>query len=92
VSPLATVNGAMVWFHEAKGYGFILTDQGERLYVDREGFLDGAAPVGRCGGLPVELRVEERDGRRVAVDVSLVAEPQTRRARRRSSAIRSARS
>ena len=84
------VRGAMLWFDEAKDYGFIRTDEGERLYVDRAGFVDGAAPVGRCAGLPVELSVGERDGERFAVDVSLVSEEPPRRARRRSSTIRSA--
>lgn len=84
-----TAKGAMLWFDEAKNYGFILTDDGERLYVDREGFVDGAAPVGRCARLPVELRIVERDGERVAVDVVLVTEDAPRRARRRSSGMRS---
>jgi hypothetical protein len=78
----------MLWFHEAKGYGFILSDEGERLYVDRGGFVKGLAPVGRCAKLPVELRVEERDGRRIAVDVTLVPELPTRRARRHRSSTR----
>jgi hypothetical protein len=82
----------MLWFDEAKDYGFVLTDGGERLYVDRAGFVDGAAPVGRCARRPVTLRVGERDGERMAVDVSLVAEESPRRARRRSSGIRSTRS
>jgi hypothetical protein len=79
----------MLWFDEAKDYGFILTDEGERLYVDRAGFVDGAAPVGRCARLPVELRIDERDEKRIAVDVSLVPEEPRRRARRRSSGFRS---
>jgi cold shock CspA family protein len=79
----------MLWFDEAKDYGFIRTEEGERVYVDRDGFVDGAAPVGRCAGRPVELSVDERDGERFAVDVSLVSEQPPRRARRRSSAIRS---
>ena len=74
----------MLWFHEAKGYGFILTEEGERMYVERAGFAGGAAPVGRCAGLAVELGVEERDGQRVAVGVSMVVEERSRRARRRS--------
>jgi hypothetical protein len=78
----------MLWFDETKGHGFILTDEGERLHVDRNGFVDSAAPVGRCAGLPVELGVAERDGQRIAVGVSLVAEKSPRRARRRSSAFR----
>ena len=83
------MKGAMLWFHETKGYGFILTDEGERLRVERMGFIDSAPPVGRCAGLPVELHVAERDGRRIAVGVSLVQEEAPRRARRRSSGLRS---
>jgi hypothetical protein len=79
------VKGTMLWFDEAKDYGFVLTDEGERLYVDRAGFVDGAAPVGRCARLPVALRIDERDGKRIAVDVSLLPEEPRRRARRRSS-------
>jgi hypothetical protein len=83
------VKGTMLWFDEAKDYGFILTDSGERLYVDRDGFVERAAPVGRCARLPVELRVSERDGARVAIDVSLLPDEPQRRARRRGSSIRS---
>jgi hypothetical protein len=79
----------MLWFDEAKDYGFILTDAGERLYVDRDGFVDRAAPVGRCARLPVRLSVAERDGARIAIEVSLVPEQSHGRARRRSSAMRS---
>ena len=82
------VNGKMLWFDEAKNYGFIHTDDGERLYVDRDGFVDGAAPVGRCAGLPVRLSVGERDGRRIALEVALVSEEAPRRARRRGSGLR----
>jgi hypothetical protein len=83
------VRGAMLWFDEAKDYGFVLTEQGERVRVDRDGFVEKAAPVGRCAGLPVQLTVTERDGTRIAVDVSLVPEETHGRARRRSSTIRS---
>jgi hypothetical protein len=79
----------MLWFDEAKDYGFILTNEGERLYVDRAGFVDGAAPIGRCAQLPVELRIDERNGKRTAVEVSLVHEEPPRRARRRSTGFRS---
>ena len=85
------MRGVMIWFHEVKGHGYIRTDEDERLYVEREGFVRGAAPVGRCAGLPVELRVEERGGQRVAVDVSLLDDEPGRRARRRSSPVRTAR-
>jgi hypothetical protein len=75
----------MLWFNETKGHGCVVTDDGERLYVDRAGFVGGAAPVGRCGQLPVTLTVDDRAGERIAVDVLLVAEDHPRRARRRSS-------
>ena len=78
------MNGAMLWFDEEKDYGFIRTEEGERLYVDRDGFVDRAAPVGRCAGRVVQLGVGDRDGQRIAVDVSLVPEVAPRRARRRS--------
>ena len=79
----------MLWFDEAKDYGFVLTEDGERLRVERDGFVDGAAPVGRCARRPVNLSVAERDGERLAVDVSLVVEESPRRARRRSASMRS---
>jgi hypothetical protein len=80
----------MIWFNEAKGYGFIRTDAIERLHVDRDGFVDGVAPIGRCAGLPVRLTVGQRDGEPIAVDVSFVVDDVPRRARRRSSGVRSA--
>jgi cold shock CspA family protein len=85
------MNGTMIWFDESKDYGFIRTEAGERVYVDREGFVDGAAPVGRCAGVPVRLTMAEREGKPVAVDVSLVDEGPQRRARRRTSSMRSGR-
>jgi hypothetical protein len=83
------VRGTMLWFAEKKNHGFILTDEGERIYVDRAGFVGGNAPVGRCANLPVELSVAERDGKRIAVDVSLVEDDPKPRARRRTSSVRS---
>lgn len=85
------MKGTMLWFHEAKDYGFVLTDDGERLRVDRDDFVDGAAPVGRCARRPVNLSAGERDGERIAIGVSLVPEESPRRARRHASSIRSAR-
>ena len=82
------MKGTMLWFNEAKHYGFILTETDERLYVDREGFLNGTAPVGRCARLPVEFNLSERDGKRIAVNVSFVTAPDSERARRRGSTIR----
>lgn len=80
----------MLWFAEAKDYGFVLTDDGERLRVDRVCFVNGAAPVGRCARRPVNLSIGERNGERIAIDVSLVPEESPRRARRHTSSVRSA--
>ncbi len=78
----------MLWFDERRDYGFIRTEEDERLYVDRDGFVGRAAPVGRCAGLAVQLTVSERDGQRIAVDVSPVPEESRRRARMRRSGMR----
>ena len=36
------VQGEMLWFNVDKGYGFIQTQDDERLYVAASGFRDGA--------------------------------------------------
>jgi cold shock CspA family protein len=77
----------MIFFNEADDYGFIRTDEDERLLVRRTGFVEHS-PVGRCGGLDVEFSILEVDGERKAVEVTLVPEKPQRRARRRTSAMR----
>ena len=81
------MQGKMIFFNEAEDFGYIRTDDDERLLVRRAGFVD-AAPVGRCGGLDVEFSVREVDGEREAVEVLLVPEAEQRRARRRQSGMR----
>jgi hypothetical protein len=78
------IKGTMLWFAEAKDHGYIRTETDERLFVDRDGFVEGAAPIGRCAGLPVEFTVSEREGRRVAIQVAPVVAASHGRARRRS--------
>jgi hypothetical protein len=63
----------MLWFDEAGDYGFIFAEDGERLYVDRDGFVERAAPVGRCARLPVRLSASELDGTRVGLACLLSA-------------------
>ncbi len=75
----------MLFFNEEKDYGFIRTADGERIAVNRAGFVDGQAPVGRCAGLPVQLTPTETAEGRIAVEVSMVIEAEHGRARRRSS-------
>ena len=66
-TPLSDANvillmrGRMIWFNEEKGFGFIRTDDGERLYVDRTGFEPDGPPVGRCAEKPVSFLREAAD-------------------------------
>ena len=76
------MHGSMLWFNETKDYGFISTEEGERLYVHGTGFADGARPKGRCAGLPVTFRVTQDGEDRKAEATVLVTEIAPRRARR----------
>ena len=82
------MRGTMLWFDETKDFGFISTEEGERIYVHRSGFQAGEAPVGRCAGRPVELTATDDGAQRVAVEVSMVPDELNRRARRHSSNLR----
>jgi cold shock CspA family protein len=79
------MHGEMLWFDEKKNFGFILTQDDERLYVHRSGFLPGNAPKGRCARTKVSFEREVRglDGVAQAVSVSRVEQAAPRRARRR---------
>ena len=76
------MQGKMLWFNEAKGYGFIEAGTGERIYVHRDAFLDGHAPVGRCKGLAVEFTLAGDEGEYLAAAVSRVPEQEQRRTTR----------
>ena len=86
------LKGAMLWFNEAKGFGFIQTDEGERIRVERDGFVAGQVPVGRCATRRVQLTAIDGESGRLAIDVSFVDEPTGGRARRRSGGRSSSRS
>jgi cold shock CspA family protein len=79
------MRGEMLFFNEDKGGGFIRTEEGERLYVDRTGFLPGEAPEGRCAGLKVDFTRAATLGEHehAAFDVSVVPDFAGGRARRR---------
>jgi cold shock CspA family protein len=85
------MQGTMLWFNEVKDFGFIRTEEGERLSVPGSGFVDGARPKGRCAGAVVGFEVAEADSGRTAQDVVFVAEVAPRRARRRHSGVRAMR-
>lgn len=77
------MRGTMIWFNEVKDFGYISTEEGERLYIHGSGFAGGVRPKGRCGGLPVSFQVTENGEGRKAEGASLVEGVPPPRARRR---------
>lgn len=85
------MRGELLWFNETKNHGFIRTEEDERLYVHRSGFLPGKPPEGRCAGTKVTFEREPAEGEHAfqAVGVELVPEVMGGRARlRRSGGVR----
>ena len=77
--------GTMIWFNVDKGHGFIRTEDEERLYVAKDGFMPGEAPTERVAGRAVTFERVAVEGDARAVQVSFVAEGgPPRRARLRS--------
>ena len=56
------MRGEMLFFNDTKSFGFIRTEEGERLYVHRDGFLPGTPPEGRCAGKKVTFERQEVEG------------------------------
>ena len=80
------MHGTMLWFNVDKGYGFIQTEDGERLHVARSGFLPGHEPAPRCKGRPVSFeRTDVEEGETRAVGVAFLPDVEPRRARLRHS-------
>lgn len=75
--------GTLIWFNESENYGYIATEDGERLYAHGSAFPGGKGITGRCKGMPVTFEVAEDDEGRRAQDVSLVEYTAPQRARRR---------
>jgi cold shock CspA family protein len=78
------MQGTMLWFNVDKGYGFIRTEDEERLFVDRSGFLPEHDPAPRCKGRQVSFERHVQDGDARALAVSFVMHAEPRRARLRS--------
>jgi hypothetical protein len=78
------MEGTMLWFSPAKRHGFILTDQGERLRVDQDGFAAGQVLADRCRGTRVSFdRTDAQLDDARAVNVAVVPALVARRARSR---------
>lgn len=86
------MRGEMLFFNHTKGAGFIRTEDGERLYVHRDGFLPGNPPEGRCAGKKVTFEREPLatgEHSHQAVGVTMLEEALGGRARlRRSGGVR----
>jgi cold shock CspA family protein len=78
------MQGTMLWFNVDKGYGFIQTEDGERLYVAHSGFLPNHEPMPRCKGREVSFHRHVREGDTRAVEVSFVPRDEPLRARLRT--------
>jgi hypothetical protein len=64
------MRGKMIWFNESKDYGFIMTDEGERLSVLGTGFAGGKRPKGRCAEMVVSFEIDDSTGTRQAEKVT----------------------
>jgi cold shock CspA family protein len=82
------MRGRMLWFNNKKDFGFIRTDEGERLSVLGPAFAGGKRPQGRCAEAVVAFEINESNGDRQAENVTLLEEEAPRRARMRHRAIR----
>jgi cold shock CspA family protein len=75
----------MLWFNRVKKFGFIQTEDDERLLVEEDGFLPTQVPTGRCAGSAVTFeRATDGDEPR-AINVTFVERVDPRRARLRRS-------
>lgn len=79
------LHGKMIWFNVDKGYGYIRSEDDERLSVARAGFRPGHEPEGRCKGREVVFARQAGDGEPYATDVCYATKDEPRRARLRSS-------
>ena len=79
------MQGTMLWFNVDKGHGYIQTEDDERLFVARSGFLPDHEPEPRCKGHEVTFERGLSEGEPCAVDVRFVARDEPRRARLRRS-------
>jgi cold shock CspA family protein len=78
------MEGTMLWFNPAKRHGFIWTDEGERLRVDRDGFAEGQVLGERSRGTRVTFdRSGETADEPRALNVAVVPPVAARRARLR---------
>lgn len=77
------MHGTMLWFNADKGYGFIQTEDDERLKVASDGFAADHQPPPRCKGRTVSFEREVAEDEARAVNVTFSERDEPRRARLR---------
>jgi cold shock CspA family protein len=68
------MNGKMLWFNSEKGYGYLQSEDDERLYVASAGFLPSEEPKARCAGRHVTFERQANGAEPHAVNVAFVPE------------------
>jgi cold shock CspA family protein len=77
------MQGTMLWFNADKGFGFIQTEDDERLLVSSSGFAADQQPPPRCKGRVVTFEREVTEDVVHAVNVAFSERDEPRRARLR---------
>jgi cold shock CspA family protein len=77
------MQGTMLWFNETEDFGFISSEDGERVLVQGSAFVGGSRPKGRCAGRVVTFGLNVDEGGPKAEAVVFVPEAAPRRARLR---------
>lgn len=75
------MKGTMLWFNIEKAYGFIRTEDDERLYVEQSGFVPPVSSPGRRAGRSVTFERQAGEGEPRAINVRFEAPANPRRAR-----------
>lgn len=77
------MHGKMLWFNADKGFGFIQTEDDERLLVSSSGFAADHQPPARCKGRTVTFDREVAEDEPHAINVTFSERDEPRRARLR---------
>ncbi len=64
------MKGTVKWYDATKGYGFILSDENQDLFVHRTGVKDNIFTLE--AGQSVKFEIKESDKGPVAIDVEVV--------------------
>lgn len=65
------MNGTIKWYDIQKGYGFVTTDDGDDIFIHASGIKSGRKYTGFNKGDVVNFETGTRDGKAIALDVSL---------------------